>query len=92
MLAELYTIIQDRKDHPRPGSYTNRLLEAGESEIAKKVGEEAIEVILAASRQGDRRLIEETADLFYHILVLLASRGLTLADVEAELRRRHSPE
>ena len=62
---------------------------AGEDEIVKKVGEEAVEVILAAKGQGDERLISETADLFYHTLVLLAARGLTLAQVEAELERRH---
>ncbi len=69
-------------------SYTARLLAAGEDEIVKKVGEEAVEVILAAKGQGDARLIEESADLVYHLLVLLLSRGLSWADVEAELDRR----
>ena len=73
---------------PAPGSYTARLLSAGEDEVLKKVGEEAMEVILAAKGQGDARVISEVADLFYHLLVLLAARGLTLADVEAELVRR----
>ncbi len=90
MLNELFAIITDRKAHPRPGSYTNRLLDQGEDEILKKVGEEAMEVILAAKGQGDQRLIEEVSDLFYHTLVLLASRDLTLSQVEAELRRRHA--
>jgi phosphoribosyl-ATP pyrophosphohydrolase len=89
MLNKLFDIITDRKANPRPGSYTNRLLEAGEDGILKKVGEEAMEVILAAKGQGDQRLVEEVADLFYHTFVLLASRNLTLADVEAELERRH---
>ncbi len=69
-------------------SYTARLLAAGEDEIVKKVGEEAVEVILAAKGQGDARLVEESADLVYHLLVLLLSRGLSWADVEAELDRR----
>ena len=69
-------------------SYTARLLAAGEDEIVKKVGEEAVEVILAAKGQGDARLVEESADLVYHLLVLLLSRGLSWADVEAELARR----
>ena len=73
---------------PAAGSYTAELLHAGEDEILKKVGEEAMEVILAAKGQGDARVISEVADLFYHLLVLLAARGLTLADVEAELVRR----
>ena len=62
---------------------------AGEDEIVKKIGEEAVEVILAAKGQGDERVISEVADLFYHTLVLLARRGLTLEQVEAELERRH---
>lgn len=91
MLHELFAIIQSRKENPPPGSYTARLFAQGEDEILKKVGEEAIEVVLAGKVQSDRRLIEESADLLYHLLVLLAYRGLTLADVEAELRRRHRP-
>lgn len=91
MLHELFAIIQDRKENPSPGSYTAQLFAQGEDEILKKVGEEAIEVVLAGKAQSDHRLIEESADLLYHLLVLLAYRGLTLADVEAELRRRHRP-
>ncbi len=59
--------------------------------IAKKVGEEAVEVLLAAQVESDRRLAEEVADLFYHLLVLLAWRGIDLRDVEAELLRRRVP-
>ncbi len=88
ILEELFAVILDRKQNPRPGSYTARLLEAGEDEILKKVGEEAMEVILAAKGQGDARLVAEVADLIYHLLVLLAARGLTWADVEEELTRR----
>ncbi len=89
MLDELFEIIENRRQNPTPGSYTAQLLAAGEDEILKKVGEEAVEVILAAKGQGNPRLIEEVADLFYHTLVLLSSRGLQPGDVEAELRRRH---
>ncbi len=88
MIDELFTTILSRKTADPASSYTARLLAAGEDEIVKKVGEEAIEVILAAKSQGNARLIEETADLTYHVLVLLASRGLTPADVAAELARR----
>jgi phosphoribosyl-ATP pyrophosphohydrolase len=84
----LFATILDRQANPRTGSYTAKLLDAGEDEVLKKVGEEAMEVILAAKGQGDERLVCEVADLFYHLLVLLAARGLTLADVEAELVRR----
>jgi phosphoribosyl-ATP pyrophosphohydrolase len=89
MLEELFQIIEDRKYNPQPGSYTVELLTAGEDEIVKKIGEEAVEVILAVKGQGDQRLVEEVADLYYHTLVLLSARGLSLGDVEAELRRRH---
>jgi len=88
-LDELFEIILARQANPPPGSYTARLLAAGEDEIMKKVGEEAIEVILAAKGQGDERLISEMADLYYHSLVLLAARGLTVGAVEAELATRH---
>ncbi|HEX9029214.1 MAG TPA: phosphoribosyl-ATP diphosphatase [Anaerolineales bacterium] len=90
MLDELFAIIEERKHNPSTGSYTARLMTAGEDEILKKIGEEAMEVILAAKGQGDQRVIEEVSDLFYHTLVLLSWRGLSLTDVEDELRRRHS--
>lgn len=91
IVARVFAQIEDRKAHPRAGSYTNHLLDAGEDEIVKKIGEEAIEVVLAVKGQGDRRVIEELADLTYHCLVLLAQRGLTPGDVAAELERRHRP-
>jgi phosphoribosyl-ATP pyrophosphohydrolase len=87
VLDELFDVIQERKAHPSAGSYTAKLL-AGGDEILKKVGEEAIEVVLAGKGQSDARVIEESADLIYHLLVLLASRNLTLDDVRAELARR----
>jgi phosphoribosyl-ATP pyrophosphohydrolase len=89
MLQELFEIIEDRKANPVEGSYTAELINAGEDEILKKIGEETAEVILAAKGQGDRRLIEEVADLVYHTLVLLSGRDLSLQAVEAELRKRH---
>lgn len=89
MIDQLFEIIEDRRSNPRSGSYTSVLLAEGEDAILKKVGEEAMEVILAAKAQGDERLVEEIADLFYHSLVLLSWRGLSLEDVKEELRRRH---
>ena len=90
-LTDLYTIICQRRDNPPAGqdSYTASLFAAGEDEIVKKVGEEAIEVILAAKAQGDQRLVEEVADLAYHVLVLLAVHHLSPVDIQAELDRRH---
>ena len=88
-LYTLQDIILDRKASPVPGSYTARLFAAGEDEIMKKIGEEAMEMIIAANGQGNKRLISETADLLYHVLVMLAERNLSLAQVETELERRH---
>jgi phosphoribosyl-ATP pyrophosphohydrolase/phosphoribosyl-AMP cyclohydrolase len=87
-LSHLESVIRDRKANPQPGSYTCQLLDAGLPRILKKVGEEAIEIIIAAQSEGDERLISELADLTYHALVLLAARDLDWSDVEAELARR----
>ena len=91
-LTELYKIILDRQENPVEGSYTAYLFKKGQNEILKKVGEESVEVILAAKAQGKERLIEEVADLTYHTLVLLADAGLTPADVLNELDKRHRPQ
>ncbi len=88
-LSNLYQIIQNRKENPSPESYTSGLFNAGQDEICKKVGEEAIEVIIAAKGQGKQRLIEEVSDLTYHILVLLALNEISLDDIEEELEKRH---
>ena len=88
-LDDLFATIEARKGADPETSYTASLFQKGQDAILQKVGEEAIEVVLAARGQGDQRTIEETADLFYHVLVMLAYQGLTLEDVEAELRKRH---
>jgi len=88
-MQELFAVLQARKTNPSPESYTARLLAAGEDEIVKKIGEEAIEIILAAKGQGDQRVVEETADLLYHLLVLLVARDQTWEAVLNELKRRH---
>jgi phosphoribosyl-ATP pyrophosphohydrolase/phosphoribosyl-AMP cyclohydrolase len=88
-LQQLYQVIQDRRQNPVPGSYTASLLDAGLPKIAQKVGEEAAEVLVAALAQEDQRLVEEVADLAYHLLVMLAARGITPASITTELARRH---
>ena len=90
-LEQLYRVILDRRQNPPPSSYTTSLFEAGLPKIAQKVGEEAAEVLVAALAQDDQRLVEEVADLAYHLLVLLAARGIAPADVSTELARRHKP-
>ena len=88
IINDLFQTIEDRQANPQPGSYTNELFAAGEDEIVKKIGEEAVEIILAAKGQGNQRLVEESADLIYHLLVLLVSRGLTWNDLLLELSAR----
>jgi phosphoribosyl-ATP pyrophosphohydrolase len=88
-ISTLFTIIQDRQQNPQTGSYTNSLFVEGENKIVQKIGEEAIEIIVAVKGQTDERIIEESADLIYHLLVMLAYRGLTWDDVQAELEKRH---
>ncbi len=88
-LNELSEIIENRRQNPTPDSYTASLFAKGEDSIVQKVGEEAVEVIIAAKGQGKERLVSESADLLYHLLVLWAEKGVTLTDVEVELERRH---
>lgn len=88
ILRELYQVLEERKRHPRPESYTARLLAQGQTEILKKIGEEAVEVLLAAQYQNDQRLVEEVADLTYHLLVLLVSREIPLDRVVQVLQER----
>jgi phosphoribosyl-ATP pyrophosphohydrolase/phosphoribosyl-AMP cyclohydrolase len=88
VMPHLEAVIQDRKANPRAGSYTCELLDAGLPRILKKVGEEAIEVLIAGQSESDQRMVSEVADLVYHTLVLLAARGLSWSDIEAELAAR----
>ncbi len=89
MLHRLFTIIEDRKRSLSPGSYTQALFQGGEDKILRKIAEESTEVILAAKSEGAQRLIEESADLIYHLLVLLAYKDLTLDQVLSELSTRN---
>jgi phosphoribosyl-ATP pyrophosphohydrolase/phosphoribosyl-AMP cyclohydrolase len=84
----LWRTISERALSRPEGSYTTTLLNDGTTACARKVGEEAVEVVTAALAEGDERLIEESADLVYHLYVLLASRGIDIAAVEDELARR----
>ncbi len=89
-LAKLDNIIEDRLSNPTAGSYTVELASGGALKVAQKLGEEAVEVVVAAVAEDDARLTAEAADLLYHLLVLLRVRGLGLADAVAELERRHN--
>ena len=89
-LAELERVIAQRDNDRPPGSYTTDLFEAGTKRIAQKVGEEGVETALAATAGDKQELLNESADLMYHLLVLLRSRGATLRDLTEVLARRHS--
>ena len=88
-LAQLERVIAQRDQERPEGSYTTRLLEAGVHRIAQKVGEEAIETVLAAVAGERRELLQESADLFYHLVVLLRSQGQTLSGLVEVLQDRH---
>jgi len=88
-LTELDALVAQRERERPAGSYTTRLFEAGVRSIAQKVGEEGVETALAAVAQQDAELAGEAADLLYHLLVLLRSRGMALEDAVAVLRTRH---
>ncbi len=88
IIDELFAVIEDRRDNPKEGSYTNYLFDKGIDKICKKVGEEAAEIIIAAKNAAPDEIRYESADFLYHLLVLLCERGLTPAEVFAELEKR----
>ena len=90
-LATLETIVRARLENGGDESYTARLAAAGPRRVAQKVGEEAVEVALAATSGTRQETIDEAADLVYHLIVLLNERGLSLEDVARRLESRHAP-
>jgi phosphoribosyl-ATP pyrophosphohydrolase/phosphoribosyl-AMP cyclohydrolase len=88
-LEFLEQIILDRKNNPKAGSYTNQLLDSGINKVAQKVGEEAVELIIEAKDDNEELFLNESADLMYHYLVLLAAKGYQLKDVIEVLKQRH---
>ena len=90
-LGELQRIIAERIATAPEGSYTARLFNEGIRRMAQKVGEEGLEVALAATGEPDEALLGESADLLFHLLLLLRGRNLSLEQVVAELRGRHQP-
>ena len=88
-LAELEDIIQSRIDTPTDASYTASLIGKGVNKVAQKVGEEATEVVIASLAETQERLISETADLIFHLLVLLKVKGLEFNNIINHLKERH---
>ena len=89
-LGKLEQIVAERIATRPEGSYTAKLMDAGITRVAQKVGEEGLELALAAVAQSDREVIAEAADLLFHTVLLLKAKGLSLAQVAAELESRHN--
>lgn len=88
IIDELYKVILERKENPIEGSYTNYLFEKGLDKILKKVGEETSEVIIASKNSGNEEAVMEICDLIYHVLVLMAVKGIKIENITAELEKR----
>ena len=88
-IAELEAIVRERLAEGSDDSYTARLATSGTKRIAQKVGEEGVELALAAAAGSQQEIIDEAADLVYHLIVLLNERGLSLEDIAQRLKTRH---
>lgn len=88
VLKDLYLLIENRKNTPVEGSYTNYLFEKGLDKILKKVGEETSEVIIGAKNKDKEELVYEMSDLVYHLLVLMVNEGVSINDIKEELEKR----
>lgn len=87
-LEELYEVIQKRMEEKKDGSYVVNISSCGLDRVIQKVGEEAVEVVIAAKNEEKKKLISESADLLFHLLILLSMRQITLEDIEMELGSR----
>ena len=88
VFQEVYDVILDRKEHPKEGSYTNYLFDKGIDKILKKVGEECTEIVIAAKNPDKDEMKYEISDFLYHVMVLMAERGVTWEEITRELARR----
>ena len=88
VFEDVYATILERRDNPKEGSYTNYLFDKGLDKILKKVGEEATEIVIAAKNPNPEETKYEIADFLYHIMVLMAQKGVTWEDVTSELSQR----
>lgn len=88
VFQEVYNVILDRKEHPKEGSYTNYLFEKGIDKILKKVGEECTEIVIAAKNPEKEEIKYEIADFLYHVMVLMAEKGVSWEDITRELAHR----
>ena len=89
-ISKLESIVQERLKNPSDESYTAKLAAAGTKRIAQKLGEEGVELALAATSGDREEIIDEAADLVYHLIVLLADQGLGFPDIAKRLEARHT--
>ena len=87
---ELYKVVIERAANPVPGSYTNYLLNKGVDKILTRLGEQTLDLIIATKNRSNSDMINQSADLIYHLIVLLAAREIPLDEVNAELRKRRT--
>ena len=92
VLLRDYQTILDRRDHPKKGSYTNYLFDKGLDKMLKKLGEEATEIVIAAKNPNPNEIVYEISDYLYHLMVVMAEKGITWEDVAGELARRQKKE
>lgn len=90
-LTQLQDFIEKRHEEMPEGSYTTSLFRDGLNRMAQKVGEEALELVIEATNGSNERMVYEGADMLYHLIVLLISKGLRIEDLACELRERHDP-
>ena len=88
VLEELYSIIQKTVKSRKKNSYTKSLIKKGHNQIARKVGEESIELITDYLKGSKKRIVEEASDLIYHLVVLIYSKKITIKQIEKELKKR----
>ena len=88
VFQDVFDVILDRKENPKEGSYTNYLFDKGVDKILKKVGEECTEIVIAAKNPDSEEIKYEIADFLYHVMVLMADKGVTWEDITAELAHR----
>ena len=88
VFEEVFGVIQDRKEHPKEGSYTNYLFDKGIDKILKKLGEEATEIVIAAKNPNPNEIKYEICDFLYHLMVLMAEKNITWEEIMEELAKR----
>ena len=88
VLEDVYSVILDRREHPKEGSYTNYLFDKGIDKILKKLGEESTEIVIASKNPNPNEIKYEICDYLYHLMVLMADKGITWEEIMEELAKR----